>query len=271
MEKQLINIPSLIKDKEANLTDIDKRIASYFTQNEHKKYASKDVAQDLFISESSLSRFAKKLGFNGYREFIFEVKREHDAEKNLDELTEFAIHTYQKMLNNTYKIVNDHQMSKIARLLNEKPRVFVYGIGSSGLVAKEFCFRFIRLGLDIDALTDDNEVAMNISRINENSLILGISISSKTREIIEGLKIAKEKGATVILLTSAQNAQDYDFIDEFVPLAHLRNLTASYTISPQFPALIMTDIIYTHYLNLNRTEKMDALQESFNRIDYKFE
>lgn len=271
MNKQLVSISNLVKEKENNLTIIDKKIATYFVQVGPKKYSSKDVSHKLYVSEASLSRFAKKLGFSGFREFIFWVKREDESRQELDRLTEFTIQTYQKTLDNTYKLVNDQQIARIAKLLNERQRVFIYGIGSSGLVAKEFCFRFTRLGLDVDALIDNNEVAMNISRVNKSSLIVGISISGKTSEIIESLKMAKEKGATVVLLTSSKNRENFDFVDELVPLAHLRNLTASYTISPQFPALIMTDIIYTHYLNLNRTQKMYALQESFNRIDYKFE
>ena len=45
--------------------------------------SSKDVSKKLFVSEASLSRFAKKLGFSGYREFQFAYKQNFHLQKNL--------------------------------------------------------------------------------------------------------------------------------------------------------------------------------------------
>lgn len=51
----------------------------------------------------------------------------------------------------------------------------------------------------------------------------------------------------------------------------MKNVTVSHIISAEFPALVMTDIIYTHYLNYNKSDKLESLKEILNSIDYKFE
>jgi hypothetical protein len=56
-----------------------------------------------------------------------------------------------------------------------------------------------------------------------------------------------------------------------VQLAKIKNLPASYIISPQFPAMIMLDILYTHLLNLNRSDKINALQEGLDQINFNVE
>lgn len=149
--------------------------------------------------------------------------------------------------------------------------MFIYGIGSSGLVAKEFASRLIRLGLDAEAINSESDITANSPRVQSESLVIGISISGSNPNVIAGLKRAHEKNATTVLVTSMQRAYHDDIIDEIVKVAHVKNVTVSHIISAEFPALVMTDIIYTHYLNYNKSDKLESLKEILNSIDYKFE
>ena len=56
----------LIEMAYSKLTPLEKRIADYFMN-----LSSKAVSQRLYVSEASLSRFAKKIGFKGYRQFVY--------------------------------------------------------------------------------------------------------------------------------------------------------------------------------------------------------
>ena len=49
----------------------------------------------------------------------------------------------------------------------------------------------MRLGLDVDYLAESDSIRMNITRVNQESLVIGISVSGKTEEVIEGLREAK--------------------------------------------------------------------------------
>ena len=62
----------MIVDSYDSFTSVEKAIADYFlSNNERVDFSSKAMKERLFVSEASLSRFAKKLGFKGYREFIY--------------------------------------------------------------------------------------------------------------------------------------------------------------------------------------------------------
>lgn len=261
----------LIKENYNTFTSVEKTIAKYFLKEKvDEDLSSKNIAKKLFVSESSLSRFSQKLGFSGYREFVFSYTNARKENKKLDELTEYSIHKYQMVLEKTHEIVDNQQMIRIAKALEEKSRIYVYGVGSSSLVAKEFAYRFIRLGLDVESMTDANEIALNIGRMKKDVLVIGISMSGHTKEVIEGLEIAHNKGAFTIILTMKRNFR-YDFCDEVVLLSYVKNLTASYIMSPQIPALVMIDVIYTHYLNYNKEAKLNHLNEGLRQIDFTLE
>ncbi len=245
MNNYLISTKTIIKEKYHLFTQVEKVIADYFLSEDIDDFSSKTVSQKLYVSEASLSRFAKKLGFSGYREFVFSYNSNLKESRRLDQLTEFAIYKYQE--------------------------VFVYGIGSSAIAAKEFCLRFIRLGLDIEVLDSGDKISLNTTRVNSECLVIGISVSGRNKEVLKGLKVAYEKGATTILLTSALIAENEKITHEIVLLAHLKNITVSHIISPQIPVLIMIDVIYTHYLNHNQSDKLESLKQILNQIEYKFE
>lgn len=271
MNNYLISTKTMIKEKYHLFTQVEKVIADYFLTENIQDFSSKSVAKKLYVSEASLSRFAKKMGFSGYREFVFSFNSNLKENKRLDQLTEFAIYKYQEVLERTYKIVDNSQMIRITNMLNSSKRVFVYGIGSSALAASEFCLRFIRLGLDVEALNSSDKIRLNTTRISSDSLVIGISVSGRNKEVLEGLRLAHEKGATTILLTSNLVEGNDKITNEIVLLAHLKNITVSHIISPQIPVLIMIDVIYTHYLNHNQSDKLESLKQILNHIEYKFE
>ena len=71
MNKQ--DISTIINLHFEEMTELEQVIARYFLQVEtiHDDLSSQEVTQKLHISQAALTRFAKKCGFKGYREFIF--------------------------------------------------------------------------------------------------------------------------------------------------------------------------------------------------------
>lgn len=271
MGNYLKSTKTKIKENYHLFTQVERVIADCFMEGNIDDFSSKSVSKQLFVSEASLSRFAKKLGFSGYREFVFSYNANLKENRRLDQLTEFAIHKYQEVLERSYQVVDNNQMIRITNMLNTSKRVFVYGIGSSALAAKEFCLRFIRLGLDVETLNNSDVISLNTNRVNEDCLVIGISVSGRNEAVLDGLKVAHQKGATTILLTSNLIASNEEFTNEIVLMAHLKNITVSNIISPQIPVLIMIDVIYTHYLNHNNSDKVESLKQILNQIEYKYE
>ena len=123
-------------------------------------------------------------------------------------------------------------------------RIYIYGVGSSGYLATEFAQRLIRLGLDAEAITDTHMLLLNSVRLKGDSLVMGISYSGKSIEVIDGLKKAGEKGCKTVLFVANDSERWDKYFDFVILVAHKQNLEYSNIISPQFPTMIMLDILF---------------------------
>ncbi len=246
----------IIESNYGNLTAVEKSIADFFINNGEKlDFSAKAISERLFVSEASLSRFAKKCGYKGYREFIYQyeysfIEKNEFATSNI----KLVLNTYQELLNKAYKLIDEVQVARISNYLSSY-RVFVCGMGNSGLAAKEMEMRFMRVGVDINAITDSDMIKMLTVFQNENCLSIGMSISGEKPEVLFFLREAHKKGAKTILIT-ANNKDSYkEFCDEVVLVPTRLRLDYGNVISPQFPISIMLDIFYSCYTEQDKYKK----------------
>ena len=190
MDYYVKSVIPVIESNYENFTALEKNIADFFMKNEEKMdFSAKEIAKHLFVSEASLSRFAKKCGFRGYREFIYQYEESFE-EKN-KELTghiRTVLNMYQELLNKTYSLMDEAQIVRICEKLGQAKRVFVCGKGSSGLAAREMRLRFMRIGVDINSIQDPDLMRMQAVFQKEGCLVIGISISGESLLSIRRIK-----------------------------------------------------------------------------------
>jgi DNA-binding MurR/RpiR family transcriptional regulator len=124
--------------------------------------------------------------------------------------------------------------------------------------------RFMRIGVDVESITDAHLLTMNSVRIHEDCLVIGISISGTTKEVITALERAKEKGAVTILVTSKNSNEYVSKFDEVILASVKKNLEYGNVISPQFPILIIMDIIYANYIQEDRNRRQAIYDVTLN-------
>ena len=242
------------------LTELEQEIARYFLQPETSQddLSSQQVTQKLHISQAALTRFSKKCGFTGYREFVFQYQ--HQASKpdthshKHSPLTKRVLRSYSIMREQTQDLIDEEQLERVAQLIDDAERVYFFGTGSSGLIAREMKLRFMRLGVVCEALTDQDGFAWTTSIMDENCLVLGFSLSGTTQSVLDSLLDAKEMGAKTILFTSAPNKNSQAYNETVLVASHSQS---SYIqrISAQLPMLILIDLIYAYFLEINRESK----------------
>lgn len=139
---------------------------------------------------------------------------------------------YDQILAATNNLVDEEKLEEIAKLIDNSKGVYFYGIGSSGLVAMEIKFRFMRLGVVCDAITDKNNLIWITTILDSSCLVIGLSLSGQTEEVMEHLDLAAQKGAATALLTikTFSTTQTH----KIFPVASVRNLNCGNRISPQY-------------------------------------
>ncbi len=257
MEYYVKSVVPIIESNYNNFTMVEKNIADFFIHNHEKMdFSAKTVAAKLFVSEASLSRFAKKCGYRGYREFVYQYEETLvEKKESMTGNTRMVLNAYQELLNKTYSLVDEEQIGRIGKYLNQADRVFVCGKGSSGLAASEMELRFMRIGVDIDSLQDSDRMRMQAVFQDKRCLVFGISISGETEGVRYLLREAHKRGAKTVMIT-AQNKDSYaEYCSEVLLLPSLRHLNHGNVISPQFPILVMLDLIYSYYVEQDKPKK----------------
>ena len=245
------DIEPLIELNYNNFTQIEKSIADFFLQNkELMDFSAKKIAKLLFTSEATLSRFAQKCGFDGYRQFIYRYREGLQNEKNnpVEDGTRQILETYQELLNKSYALVDEKQIKKVSKQIAEKRRVFVYGKGSSGIAAEELEMRFMRLGIDIEGITDSHVMIMSSAVTNEDALAIGITVTGRTNAVIRALKTAKSKGAFTVIISSVHLKEWDEFCDEVLPIPTKEYLVLGKLISPHFPIWVLCYFFFAYVL-----------------------
>ena len=254
MEYYVKSVIPIIESNYNKLTPAEKTIADFFIHNQEKvDFSSRHIAELLYTSKPTLSRFAKKIGYHGYQEFIYQYENIFvEKKENITGNTRMVLNAYQEMLNKTYNLVDEAQIGRIVGYLNKAERVLVCGCGSSGLSANEMEIRFMRIGIDVDSLTDSDMMKMSSVFQDRRRLVFGFSISGEREEVTYLLREAYKKGAKTVLFTTNNGEEFSEYCSEVVLLSSLRHLNHGNVISPQFPILVMLDIIYAYYVEQNK-------------------
>ena len=255
------NILAIIESHLDKMTDLEQRIGHYFLDPNsiQEDLSSLQVAQTLHISQAALTRFAKKCGFKGYREFSFQYlqglqKAQTEADNMQSSLSRHVLYNYNQIHQQTKELIDEEKLERVAKIIEEADRVYFFGTGSSGLVARDMKLRFMRLGVVCEALTDQDGFAWTTSILDKNCLVIGFSLSGQTQSIIDSLIDAKNMGAKTILVTGQPEKIQEDFT-EVVPVALQSKPEFILRISAQFPMLLMIDLIYAFFLEINREKK----------------
>ena len=230
------------------MTQTEKMMAAWFLKkNEPSDPSLKAMARLLSVSEATLVRFAKKCGFKGYREFMYQdqtnLAGEH-VDERVTESTLTVLDTYQDLLKKSHSLIDEEQISRLAGMIVSAGRIYVGGVGSSGLAAREMAYRFMRVGFPIEAIDDVDMMRMTAVFRKETDLVIGLSLSGNRKEFLEFLQMASERHAKTVLITSGRHDNLRSFVDEVVLVPSLIHMNRGHLISPQFPFLVMTDVLY---------------------------
>ena len=227
------NIFAQLKSEYAFLSRVEKSIADEIlaSPGEFITYSMTGLAEKAGVSQGSINNFAKKFSPGGFSALKLKVAASlsaHeqgpfeviDTRQGVRAAMELKIKENMAAFRNTLEL-NDEATLKgaVDRILAAR-KIEVYGVFHSGIAARDFCYQLIQLGIPATFVSDTLMGAVSASMLDSRGLVVAVSSSGRTKEIIDAAQIAKEGGASVIALTC----------DRFSPLAALADevlLTAS--------------------------------------------
>ena len=207
----------------------DNKLIHYFLSNGLKACSSSisEISADCDISHATVTRFARKFGFETLKDFKISLAQDLGAQDsdnkgkrsaiNLKESCETTaqklLQLNQTLLSQTAVEIGYESVTKLAKEMVSARHVFFFGIGSSGFLARDAARKFARIGVDARCYTDSHEIMTHSVMTNSQDLVIYISNSGKTGELVKSASICAKKGAMICAITAETASPLYTFTD----------------------------------------------------------
>lgn len=176
-----------------------------------------ELANSLHVSQGSIINFSRKFsggGFPTLKEHIrqslenaddtpFSSVDNHESVKHAMEL---KIRENLTAFQNTLSLNDDAALTNAVNKILSAKKIEIFGIFNSGIVARSFCYQLIQLGIPATFVSDSLMCAVSASMLDENSLVIAISDSGATREILDAVTIARKNRVAAICLTTNRHS-----------------------------------------------------------------
>ncbi|MFC4804477.1 MurR/RpiR family transcriptional regulator [Filifactor villosus] len=256
------------------LTKSQKIIAKYIMENYDKVafMTAAGFAGETGVSESTVVRFANKLGYESYTYF----------QKDLQELLKKKLTTAQRAsmsnytnkssivkqvlradidnIKETMEELDEETFERVVELIFSAPKIYIVGLRSSEMVS-EYLGYYLNFLLDNVKVVNYgiNDVFEQILKVKKNDVVIGISFPRYSKRTSELMRFAKEQGAVTVSITDSETS----------PIAQLSQETmiAKSNMSSFVDSLVAPLSIANALIIALSMKKKEELQDNFSKLE----
>ena len=256
-----------IEIRRNNFTNVENKIAAQVLENpkEILNISISDFAAKCDVSDASVFRFCKTIGYKGYQDFKMAIVRglsergegkellisnELSAKDSFSEILDALLRNNISGLNETRKMVDIHLIEAVVDRMAEAKTILFSGVGSSLLVAEEGYSRFIRITPKVKCPLDAHHLAMEASLLTEKDVAIIISFSGSTKDSVECAALAKAAGAYVVILTHYVKSPLAQYADAILVCSSVDSgPLQGGSLTAQISLLYLLDALYLLYFS----------------------
>ena len=272
------NFWELLQQHQGDLTKSGRTVAEYLVQHaaEAQYLSISSLARECQVAEATVFRFCRALGFEGYHEMRIALaqanatgtmssQRELQPGASTETLFEHASARLFTAINGTQNALSAEAVDEAARMLREAKQVFCFGQGGSMLLANDICARFASLSTKFRTSGDSHLQLLTASLMNEADVVLFVSYSGATRDMMETLRTAKAAGAKIILLTHYEDSPGASLADVVLRCGAQESPLDSGSIPIKVAVLYVGEVLVLRYI-LDSPEQANTAQELTSEV-----
>ncbi|CEG21311.1 putative HTH-type transcriptional regulator YbbH [Planococcus massiliensis] len=271
-----------IRGSYRHFSEKEKKIADYVL-NDPKNIIHltiNQISDELGLAESTIFRFCQRIGFKGFQAFKISLAAEvvaplKDIHEKIEEgdsverVTEKVFRSNIKTLEDTLQIADAEAMEQAVDAVMDARRIEFFGNGGSAVIAMDGCHKFIRLGLQVSINLDAHMQLMAASQLQQGDVAIVISHSGSTNDVLDVLRILKEKGVTIVCVTNFGKSPLSKDADIALYTSSEETDFRSEALSSRIAQLSLIDALYTNLMIARGEEGKKALQSMREAMSQK--
>lgn len=265
-----------------SLRSSEKRIADYIlAQPDEIIYLSISALAELVdVSETSIIRMCKAIGYNGYHAFKINIARGIvDPRKQIHEEigeSDSTADIIRKVMSANIKAIEDTmdylsaaEVQRAIDAISKTNRLEFYGMGGSGAVAVDAQHKFFKYCASCIAYSDSHMQAMSAATMKPGDVAVGISHSGRTKDLIDNLKVASAAGATTICITGGIKSPITLTCDIVLPVVSKEQSYRPEPMSSRIAQLSIIDVLSVGVALTRPDDVIKSLEKTRSSISHK--
>lgn len=265
-------------------TESEKEVLRFLI-NQTREAVEMDIhtmAKKCFCSPATIVRICKKNGFSGFKELkqalwndmnfpkqLMQVNLDAPSGEKIPNIVANVLNTNIMAIQNIYNLLDFDELDRIVALLLSQRYVYLYGIGASFLVAKDFQQKLERINKRTFLYEDIHLQLISSTNLEPGDVAIIVSYSGITKEIIEIAQNVKMCGGKIIAITKygTNKLSSMSDFNLFVPMLEkpLRVGASSSRVSQ----LSVVDIVYNTYISLEKDKSMEKILSTNKLLEKK--
>ncbi|OKL53765.1 hypothetical protein BSZ39_07730 [Bowdeniella nasicola] len=236
------------------------------------------------VSETTIVRFCREIGVDGYGQLRLQLASElgaRNSSKDFIGSTDIAaddtlVSAVEKIAYADTRSVKDTAKSLSMPILEsavvaivKAKRCEIFGVGASGLVALDLQQKLHRIGLVSFAHVDPHQALVSAALLDGQCVAIAISHSGGTKDTLETLRQARERGATTIAITNSPRSRLAKLADLVLTTAAMETSFRSAATGSRLAQLIVVDCLFVGVAQQTFAESVHALEETRKAVASK--
>ncbi len=208
------------------------------------------------VSDATVIRACRALGFGSYQEMKIALARdivnpiqmisaplssEDTPQTVIDKVFVQSVQTLQY----TQRLLQHKTMTDAAAVLRGADRILIFASGGSAATGLDLRHKLLRLGLPAAAYSDAHMQEIAASGCRPGCVVVAISHSGSSVDVVDSARHAREKGAVVIGLTKAGKSPLSKIADHLLTTASPETQLHVNAISSRIAQMAIIDCLYT--------------------------
>jgi DNA-binding MurR/RpiR family transcriptional regulator len=235
-----------------------------------------DLATAAETSEATVIRFCRSVGMEGYPQLRIRLAAEAarrveppDARvvggdippgADLAQIIATIAFNDARAVEETAEQLDPAICEQVVAAMDSAGRVDVYGAGASGFVAADFQQKLHRIGRTAYYWPDVHTALSSVALLGRGDVAFGISHTGTTADVLEILTVARERGATTVVLTNYPRSPVTDVADFVLTTAARETTYRSGAMASRLAQLTVIDCLFVGVAARNRTKARRALE-----------
>lgn len=190
------------------LTKSERKMADYILEhrNDVANKTMSDITAAIKVGDATVIRFCKKLGYSGISDLKIDIAKEDFSmqynQNGSDYFYDKIAHQAITVLNETNQLIDASEINKGVQYISDAQHINIFGVGSSGQIGINLEKMLLRVGLRAKAYSDPHFQSQAASMMSKIDVVVAISISGRTKDIINSVELAKQNDAKIIAISN---------------------------------------------------------------------